>query len=128
MKWRLVYVVAKNIPKQCLPVKLPVEVDLLQELQLCLRLYDLFTPGEHLHICVALDILARDLPLLELQIICLQIGRDGVTPNTYLLITHHTGRYSTLLQLLNTFSLKPLLKETSILKYIQFLVHVKAQH
>ena len=70
----LYLVSAKNPPPACMPILIPF----LSSVDFCVRLYDIYTPGANLHMC--LDFLARlsRAPVVVLHFNCLQIGREGV--------------------------------------------------
>uniref|UniRef100_A0A1B0DB67 C2H2-type domain-containing protein n=1 Tax=Phlebotomus papatasi TaxID=29031 RepID=A0A1B0DB67_PHLPP len=58
----------------CLPIPIP-----FFNIELCVKLFDLSTPGPNLHMCM--DWLARiaSVPIIVLHFDCMQIGLDGVS-------------------------------------------------
>ena len=60
----------------CTPVPLPV---LLTLVHMCVRVFNIFTPGSNLHLCVDFEARFANRPVVVLHFDCLRVGADGFT-------------------------------------------------
>uniref|UniRef100_A0A1B6D3G1 DUF4773 domain-containing protein n=1 Tax=Clastoptera arizonana TaxID=38151 RepID=A0A1B6D3G1_9HEMI len=65
---------AKNPPPACLQVPMPY----VPTIDFCVRVFDIFTPGRNLHMCMNFESRIERVPVMVLQFDCLQMGADGI--------------------------------------------------
>ncbi|XP_021933785.1 uncharacterized protein LOC110836670 isoform X2 [Zootermopsis nevadensis] len=65
---------AKNPPASCVPVPLPY---LPTTVHMCVRVFNIFTPGFNLHMCVDFEGRIANKPIVILHFDCLRVGSDG---------------------------------------------------
>ena len=64
---------AMNPPPVCLTVPTPIPA-----IDFCVKLYNIHTPGQNLHVCVDFETRFFNTPILVLRFDCVQMGLDGV--------------------------------------------------
>lgn len=70
---------AKNPPPACLAVPMPY----VPSMDVCLKMFDVYTPGRKLHACVNFLTRIEHAEVLVLEFDCFVIGRDGVSHEKY---------------------------------------------
>ncbi|PNF28994.1 hypothetical protein B7P43_G14927, partial [Cryptotermes secundus] len=65
---------AKNPPAACMPVPLPY---IPVRVHFCVRMFNIFTPGSNLHMCVDFEARIANKPVIILHFDCLRVGADG---------------------------------------------------
>lgn len=70
---------AKNPPPACLRVPVPY----LPSVDMCMKMFDIYTPGRNLHACVNFLTRVEHAEVLVLEFDCFLIGRDGVNLHKY---------------------------------------------
>jgi hypothetical protein len=65
---------AKNPPAVCTPVPLLLLPTLVH---MCVRVFNIFTPGSNLHLCVDFEARIANRPVVILHFDCLRVGADG---------------------------------------------------
>ncbi|XP_046404073.1 uncharacterized protein LOC124169490 [Ischnura elegans] len=66
---------AKNPPPICLPIVIPGVPT--PRLEMCMKLYDIYFPGQNIHLCMDLDTKMMGSTLLLLHFDCMRMGADG---------------------------------------------------
>ncbi|XP_069677001.1 uncharacterized protein [Periplaneta americana] len=64
----------KNPPAACMPVPLPY---LPMLIHMCVRIFNIFTPGTNLHLCVDFEGRVANKPVVILHFDCMRLGADG---------------------------------------------------
>lgn len=72
--WKHYFVQAKNPPPICAQAPVPY----LPTIDQCVRLFNIFTPGRNIHMCMNLETRIERVPVLVLQFDCMRMGFDGV--------------------------------------------------
>ncbi|VVC34255.1 Domain of unknown function DUF4773 [Cinara cedri] len=70
---------AKNPPPACLQVPVPY----IPSMDVCMKMFDIYTPGRNLHACVNFLTRVEHAEVLVLEFDCFVIGRDGVNMEKY---------------------------------------------
>ncbi|XP_008185276.2 uncharacterized protein LOC100572547 [Acyrthosiphon pisum] len=70
---------AKNPPPACLRVPVPY----LPSMDMCMKMFDIYTPGRNLHACVNFVTRIEHAEVLVLEFDCFVIGRDGLNMHKY---------------------------------------------
>ncbi|KAF0765213.1 DUF4773 domain-containing protein [Aphis craccivora] len=78
---------AKNPPPACLRVPVPY----LPSMDMCMKMFDIYTPGRNLHACVNFLTRIEHAEVLVLEFDCFVIGRDGVNLEKYNMTTSTTA-------------------------------------
>lgn len=67
---------AKNPPPVCVPVPLgPIPIGM----DMCVKMFNIFTPGNNLHLCMDLQARIQKAPFVVLHFECVRMGQDGFT-------------------------------------------------
>ncbi|XP_046659170.1 uncharacterized protein LOC124353372 [Homalodisca vitripennis] len=64
----------KNPPPICIQAPIPY----LPTMDQCVRIFNIFTPGRNIHMCMNLETRFERVPVLVLQFDCMRMGADGV--------------------------------------------------
>ncbi|XP_054279212.1 uncharacterized protein LOC128997598 [Macrosteles quadrilineatus] len=67
----------KNPPPAC--AQLPLPGPYFPTMDQCVRLFNIFTPGRNIHMCMNLETRIERVPVLVLQFDCMKMGLDGVS-------------------------------------------------
>ncbi|CAB0008417.1 unnamed protein product, partial [Nesidiocoris tenuis] len=65
---------AKNPPPACMEAPIPY----LPSMQFCIRLFDIYTRGQNIHMCVNFETRISRAPIMILEFDCFQMGVDGI--------------------------------------------------
>lgn len=71
--------IGKNPPPACLRIPVPY----LPSMDMCMKMFDIYTPGRNLHACVNFITRIEHAEVLVLEFDCFVIGRDGVNMHKY---------------------------------------------
>uniref|UniRef100_A0A2S2Q161 DUF4773 domain-containing protein n=1 Tax=Sipha flava TaxID=143950 RepID=A0A2S2Q161_9HEMI len=82
---------AKNPPPACLQMPVPY----LPSMDMCVKMFDIFTPGKRLHACVNFLTRIEHAEVLVLEFDCFTIGLDGVNLEKYNTTTTSTTTTTT---------------------------------
>ncbi|GLV32272.1 uncharacterized protein CBL_11771 [Carabus blaptoides fortunei] len=63
----------KNPPPICLPVPIPY----IPNVDFCVKLFNIHTPGRNIHVCVDVETRIQRAPILLLHFDCIKLGSDG---------------------------------------------------
>ncbi|XP_018572082.1 uncharacterized protein LOC108911590 [Anoplophora glabripennis] len=66
---------AKNPPPLCIPVPIPY---IPIQIETCARIYNVYTPGQNLHMCFDFETRIQKATLFILHFDCIRMGLDGV--------------------------------------------------
>ncbi|KAF6217033.1 hypothetical protein GE061_001386 [Apolygus lucorum] len=73
---------AKNPPPACMEAPIPY----LPSIQFCIKLFDIYTPGRNIHMCINFETRVARAPILG--------GREGMAGGQRTATTHHSGLWS----------------------------------
>ncbi|CAG9861394.1 unnamed protein product [Phyllotreta striolata] len=65
---------AKNPPPLCIPLPVPY---IPLQVQACARIYDVYAPGQNLHMCLDFETRVQQATVLVLHFDCMRFGMDG---------------------------------------------------
>lgn len=85
------FLLAKNPPPACLQVPMPY----LPSMDVCIKMFDIYTPGRNLHACVNFLTRIEHAEVLVLEFDCFVIGRDGFNLQKYNTTSSTTAADST---------------------------------
>ncbi|KAG4079162.1 hypothetical protein HA402_001133 [Bradysia odoriphaga] len=69
---------AKNPSPLCLPFPLPPPIQVALNIEMCVKLFNIFTPGNNLHMCMDMQMKVQKAPIIVLHFDCMRMGQDGV--------------------------------------------------
>lgn len=65
----------KNPPPLCLPVPIPY---IPIQIEACARVYNIYTPGQNIHMCFDFETKLQQASLLVLHFDCMRLGANGL--------------------------------------------------
>lgn len=68
----------KNPPAACMPVPLPVPLPIAPTIDLCVKFFNIHTPGYNLFMCMDFETRITRAPVLILHFDCVKMGADGI--------------------------------------------------
>lgn len=58
---------------------MPVPIPYIPNIDFCVKLFNIHTPGRNIHVCVDVETRIQRAPILLLHFDCMNLGSDGVS-------------------------------------------------